>query len=85
MRWAIASRKELKMRKEVNAIVRNYAQSHDGSYRESWNRLYKFYNSVVHQNIKSRATRRHIKPLDVVEQEGNLEIIKILAENLFVA
>ena len=75
------------MRKEVNAIVRKFVINSNGSvgYEKAWNRLYRFYNQVVHQNVKSRATRRHMKPLDVVEQEGNLEIIKILAENLFVA
>ena len=73
------------MRKEINSIVRNYALKHDKDYAKAWNRLYHFYNKVCHQNVKSRATRRHLKPLDVVEQENNLEILKILAENLFVA
>lgn len=73
------------MRKEINAIVRQYAVNHQNCFESSWNRLYKFYNKVVHQNIKSRASRRHVIPLDVIEQDGNLEILKILAENLFVA
>lgn len=73
------------MRAEINSIVRNYAMAHEGAYELSWNRLYKMYNKVCHQNIKSRATRRHIRPLDVIERENNLEILKILADNLFVA
>lgn len=73
------------MRKEINGIVRNYALAHNGCYAESWNKLYRLYNKVCHQNIKSRATRRKVSPLDVVEQEDNLEILKILAVNLFVA
>jgi len=73
------------MRKEINSIVRSYAMAHDNSYEKSWNVLYRLYNKVMHQNVKSRATRRHIRPLEVVEQENNLEILKILAVNLFVA
>ena len=73
------------MRKEINGIVRNYALNHDNDYAGAWNKLYKLYNRVCHQNLKSRATRRHVKPLDVVEQENNLEILKILAVNLYVA
>ena len=73
------------MRKEINSIVRQYAMAHDNSYAQSWNTLYKMFNKVAHQNIKSRATRRKVKPLDVIEQENNLEILKILAVNLFVA
>lgn len=73
------------MRKEINSIVRNYALNHSGCYETSWNNLYRFYNKIVRNNVKARATRRHLKPLDVVEQDGNLEILKILAENLFVA
>lgn len=69
------------MRKEINAIVRNYAMAHEGSYEKSWNHLYKFYNKVCHVNIKSRATKRKVRPLDCAD----LEILKILAENLFVA
>ena len=73
------------MRKEINSIVRSYAMDHNNNFEQSWNALYKLYNSVLHQNIKDRATKRNIRPLDVVDNEGNLEILKILAENLFVA
>lgn len=71
------------MRKEINEIVRAYAMAHNGTYQQTWNVLYRMYNKVLHQNIKSRATRRHVRPLDVVEQEKNLETLKILALALF--
>lgn len=78
--------KEIKiMRKEINSIVRKYAMEHEGKFHEAWCELYKLYNKVNHQNIRSRATKRHLKPIDVIEQEDNLEILKILAENLFAA
>lgn len=73
------------MRKEINGIVRAFAKNNNNCYEQAWNDLYKFYNKVMRNNVKSRATRRHIKPLDVVENDGNLEILKILAENLYVA
>lgn len=73
------------MRKEINAIIRTFAKNNNDCYELAWNNLYKFYNKVMRNNVKARATRRHIKPLDVVENEGNLEILKILAENLYVA
>lgn len=73
------------MRKEINSIVREFALKNGGCYQKSWNMLYKMYNKVMHQNIKSRATRRNIKPIDVIDSEGNLEFLKVLAENLFVA
>lgn len=74
------------MRKEINSIIRNYAKKNGNCFEESWNKLYKFYNKVCYKNVKSRATRRHAKSvLDVIEQDNDLEILKILAENLFVA
>lgn len=75
------------MRKEVNSIVRKFVFDSNGScsYEGAWNKLYRLYNKVCHQYIKSRARRRNIKPLDVIEADGNLEILKILAENLFAA
>lgn len=73
------------MRKEINSIVRQYALNHNGCYETAWNNLYKFYNKIAHKNIKARATKRHLKPIQVIENDGDLEILKILAENLFVA
>lgn len=73
------------MRKEINAMVRRFAMANGNDFEGCWNKLYKFYNKVMKQNVKSRATRRNIRPLDVVENEGNLEILQILADNLFVA
>lgn len=74
------------MRKEINSIVRNYAKVNGNCFEESWNKLYKFYNKVCHKNIKARVTRRRAKTvLDVIESDNDLEILKILAENLFVA
>lgn len=71
------------MRKEINSIVRNYAMNHENCYEQAWNDLYKLYNKVMHQNLKSRATRRHIKPIQVVENENCLEILKLLADSLY--
>lgn len=75
------------MRKEVNAIVRKFVINSNGSvgYEKAWNSLYRLYNKVCHQYIKSRARRRNLKPIEVIEMDGNIEILKILAENLFVA
>lgn len=70
------------MRKEINSIVRAVAMVQGGVFEETWNRLYKMYNSVMHQNVKSRASKRNVRPIEVIEQDGNLEILKILAINL---
>lgn len=70
------------MRKEINALVRAYAMVRNGCYEETWNKLYKLYNKVMGQNVKSRATKRGIRPIEVVEQDGNLEFLQILANNL---
>lgn len=73
------------MRKEINSMVRGFAIANGGDFEGCWNKLYKLYNKVMNQNVKSRATKRHIRPLDVIDNEGNLEILQILADNLFVA
>ena len=71
------------MRKEINSIVRAYAMVNGGCYEATWNELYHAYNRVLHQNIKSRATKRKCRPLDVAERENNLDILKGLAVKLF--
>lgn len=71
------------MRKEINSIVRAYAVANGGCFEASWNTLYRAYNKALHQNVKSRATKRKCRPLDVVDTENNLEILKGLAVKIF--
>lgn len=80
--WHVPHKRGNIMRKEINSIVRTYALLQGGKFEEAWNKLYNIYNKVMKQNVKSRATKRHTIPLSVIEQDGNLEILKILAINL---
>lgn len=77
--------KEQVMRKEINGIVRQYAMEHDGCYAKAWNELYKLYNKVFHYDLKKKAAKNKVKPLDLVEKENNLEYLKMLAESMFAA
>ena len=62
------------MRKEVNAIVRSYAQAHGGCYAAAWRTLYSRYNGM--KGCKGMK-------LNEIEAAGDIECLLILAENLF--
>ena len=67
------------MRKDINAIVRQYAVLHNNDFEGAWNLLYRLYNGIAHKNIKLRARRRNIKPLDMIEQLQDLALLKQIA------
>lgn len=71
------------MRSEINGIVRGYAKENGGDYEACWNKLYREYNKVAHTHVKGMAKRNHLNVIAYVEAVGMLEILLILAQNLY--
>lgn len=67
------------MRKEINSLVHAYAKANNGCYEAAWNKIYKELNRRNHLNIKARARNKKIRPLDIAEQMGLLNVLAIIA------
>jgi len=57
-------------RAKLNELVRLWVRSHDASYQETWNKLYKELYYRCHFDAKVRAKNSGKSPLDMVEEEG---------------
>ena len=71
------------MRKDINAMVRNYAMANGGDYQGTWNRLYREFNAIVHCYIKARARRAKVRPIEMIEKLGKLATLYTLARLMF--
>ena len=73
------------MRKEINSIIRNYAQNHENAFEATWNLVYREFNRQNHMYIKARAKHRNMRPLDMVEQLGMMADLWLVTINFLVA
>lgn len=73
------------MRKEINKIVRDYAQKNGGCYEAAWNRIYKEFNKQNHVYLKARARHRKVRPLDIVDGLGMIPCLISIANAAFAA
>lgn len=71
------------MRKDINAMVRNYAKANGGCYEETWNRLYKEFNFFAHTYIKAKARKNKCSVIEMVERLGKLGTLFAIARLMF--
>lgn len=70
-------------RAELSQLVRKYATKIGGDHSRAWGELYQELYYRCHINVKVRATHEGIKPLDVIEREGLMDVAcSIVAEML---
>lgn len=75
--------KDAEMRKQINQIVRDYAQSHGGCYEAAWNRIYRELNKRHHIYVKARARHRKVRPLDIAEAMGLIPSLVAISASVF--
>jgi len=71
------------LRAKINQIVRSYSTKNSREYWETWGELYKefYYRNSI--NVKLRAKRKSVSPLDYLEKNELLEDTMALAVELF--
>lgn len=71
------------LRAKINQIVRSYSTKNSREYWETWGELYKefYYRNSI--NVKLRAKRKRVSPLDYLEKNELLEDTMALAVELF--
>jgi hypothetical protein len=71
------------LRQKFNAAVKAWAYKEQLTMPQAYKEVYKIIRNNQHIDIKSRAVRRSIKPIDVLEQDGLLEYaLRIVNEKL---
>lgn len=75
--------KEKTPRLALSEFIRAGCIHSDIHYEDAWNKIYREYKYIYHKDIKLRARRAGVKPLDVAEELGAIEDLHRIAIKLF--
>lgn len=76
---------EVTPRMKVVRLHRAFCTATGADFRDTWNWLYREFRDRYHFDAKVRAENRKCSTLDVIEQEGLMGALYVLASDLFVA
>ena len=70
-------------RSKLVELVRAYVYATGVNYQMTWNKLYRELQYRYHFDAKSRAKHQKRTPLEIIEQEGQIETLFIIASEIF--
>ncbi len=70
-------------RSKIVELVRAYVYATNANYQMTWNKLYRELQYRYHFDARARAKHRRVSPLEVIEQEGQIETLFLIASEIF--